>query len=190
MYLVVLLLLWPVIELTAAVLVAQQIGIGATLLSLVAISFVGAVLLKRTGLSVWRRANAELAAGRAPTRELLDGPMVLVGGLALMAPGFVSGAFGALLMLPPVRALLRPLLAAWMGTRAARAARSGRFSAIVVDTAVDADGRVHHRTQRFGDGPLGEVIDTEGWDVEPGDRRELPRVIDVDTSDPQDPRSG
>ncbi len=155
-----LVLVWPVVELVAAVAVAQQIGAGWTLLALIAVSVLGGAVFKRTGLSVWRRANTELAAGRSPTRQLLDGALVVVGGVALLVPGFVSGVLGALILLPPVRALLRPLLLGWMGRRAARAARSGRFSGVVVDTVVGADGTVRRRTQR-----LGEVIDSEGWEV-------------------------
>jgi UPF0716 protein FxsA len=170
-----LVLVWPVVELVAAIAIARQIGGGATLLALVLVSVVGGAVFKRTGLSVWRRANEELAAGRSPTRQLLDGALVLVGGVGLLVPGFVSGALGALVLLPPVRALLRPILLAWMGRRAARAARSGRFSGIVIDTAVGADGRVHRRTRR-----VGEVIDSEGWEVgdEPHELRPGPAAPD------------
>jgi UPF0716 protein FxsA len=170
------LLSWPVVELLVAIAVAGAIGIAETLLLLVLVSVVGAALLKRSGLSVWRRANAEVAAGRAPTRQVIDGALVLVGGLGLVLPGFVSGAVGALLMLPPVRALLRPALIAWMGSRAARATRSGRLSGMVVNTVVESDGSVRRRSRSFG-----EVIDTEGWDVGPSDPRPLPPgVIDVE----------
>jgi hypothetical protein len=78
-------------------------------------------------------------------------------------------------MLPPMRAVLRPALIAWMSARAARAARSGRLSGIVVNTVVGADGSVRQRSQRFG-----EVIDAEGWDVGPEQPPPLPPgVIDA-----------
>jgi UPF0716 protein FxsA len=177
MFLIVLalILLWPVVELVVAISVARELGGPLTLVALVVISVFGALLSKRSGVSVWRRANAEMAAGRPPTRQVLDGALILVGGIALMLPGFVSGAFGALLMLPPVRALLRPLLMGWMGARAARAARSGRLGGVVVDTVIGDDGRVRQRTRRFG-----EVIDSEGWEVEPEPDELPPGVIDVD----------
>lgn len=170
-----LLVVWPLVELAALVAVADAIGLGWAVLALIGVSALGVVLLKRSGLSVWRRANAEVAAGRPPARQLLDGALVLAGGLALVVPGFVSGAIGALLMLPPVRALLRPVMAGWLGTRAARAARSSRIGGVFVDTTIGADGRVRQRTTRFGD-----VIDAEGWEVEPP-TPELPSgVVDVE----------
>lgn len=171
MFLVVLalLLVWPLVELYAVVAVAERIGGPWTLVALVAVSVIGAVLLKRSGLGVWRRASAEAAAGRPPTKQLLDGALVLVGGVALIVPGFVSGAFGVLLMLPPVRAVLRPVLVAWMVARAARAVRSGRLRGVMVDSVVGPDGQVRTRSRT-----VGEVIDAEGWELAE-DPPELPR---------------
>ena len=189
-----LLLALPFIEIWAAFAVAGQIGGLLTFVLLVAMSALGVVLLKREGASVWRRANTEMAAGRVPTGALLDGVMVLVGGTLLVIPGFVTGVVGLLLLLPPVRTLLRPALLAWMTARAARAVRGGRIGGVFVDTGVGADGRVHRRTTTFGD-----VIDSEGWDVTPGSGPDAsstlppssihrdgppPGVIDVDGSDP------
>jgi hypothetical protein len=93
MFLVVLALLLalPFIELWVAIAVADAIGWPLTLLLLMAMSFSGLLLLRRQGTSVWRRANAEMAAGRVPTAQLLDGAMVIVGGVSLMVPGFVTG---------------------------------------------------------------------------------------------------
>lgn len=151
----------PFIEAWVAIQVAEAIGAGPTVLALVALSAAGVVLLRRQGTAVWRRANAEIAAGRPPAAPLLDGALVLVGGVLLVVPGFVTGAVGALLMLPPARALLRPALLAWMRSRAERAARSGRFRAVVVDTTVRPDGTVRARRT-----DVGEVIDSEGWEVD------------------------
>ncbi|MHB1139358.1 MAG: FxsA family protein [Microthrixaceae bacterium] len=158
-----LLLVLPFVEIWAALAVASWIGGLPTFVLLVAMSASGVWVLRRQGANVWRRANAELAAGRAPTGPLLDGVLVLVGGSLLVVPGFVTGVVGIVLLLPPVRALLRPAMLAWMTRRAAKAATSGRLRGVFVNTTVGADGRVHQRATRFG-----EVIDSDGWDVTPG----------------------
>ena len=44
-----------------------------------------------------------LALGEVPTRELLDGLVVLIGGVIICVPGFVGDAVGLLLMIGPVR---------------------------------------------------------------------------------------
>jgi UPF0716 protein FxsA len=181
------LLVLPFLEVWVAIQVAGVIGGPLTLLLLAAMSVSGFYLLRGEGTSVWRRANQEVAAGRPPTQQLLDGALVLIGGVCLILPGFITGIFGALLLLPPVRTLVRPLLLAWMARRAERLVRSGRVSGIVVDTVVDADGRVRTRSRTAG-----EVIDADGWDV--GDEpSELPvagphsHVIDGHVVDPGSP---
>lgn len=156
-----LLLFLPFLELWAAVAVAGRIGFLPALASIVALSMLGVWLLRRQGWSVWRRVNAELAAGRRPTTSLLDGALALLGGLCLVIPGFITAALGALLVLPPVRALLRPLLVAWMSARVAKAVRSGRLRATYVEGHMGSDGRLRTRSQTFGD-----VVDAEGWDLD------------------------
>jgi UPF0716 protein FxsA len=97
----------PIIELYVFVQVADAIGFLPTLLWIVAISAVGAWLVKREGLSAWRRANQRLAAGEVPTDELVNGIMILLGGALLLTPGFFTDVLGLVLVLPPTRAALR-----------------------------------------------------------------------------------
>lgn len=137
MLLVVLFLVLPFAELALIVASADAIGLGWTLLLLVAFSVSGALMMRHEGASVWRRLNAELAAGRSPTASLVDGTMVLAGGALLLTPGFLTDAVGLLLILPPTRGALRPLLLRRLARRAERAARSGGF-AFVSATVVDA----------------------------------------------------
>ena len=105
--LLVLLLLVPVVELYVIVQVSHALGVVETLGLLLAISVLGAWLVKHQGLSVWRRLNASINAGRMPTSELIDGFLVLLAGALLLTPGFVTDAIGLLLLVPPIRALVR-----------------------------------------------------------------------------------
>ena len=63
-------------------------------------------LAKAEGRAAWRRLSAAVAAGRPPGREVIDGALVLVGGLLLIVPGFITDAVG-LLLLAPTRAVAR-----------------------------------------------------------------------------------
>lgn len=105
--LLVLLLLVPVVELYVIVQVSHALGVVDTLSLLVLVSIVGAWLVKHQGLSVWRRLNVSLASGRMPTDEIIDGFLVLLAGALLLTPGFVTDFFGLLLLLPPVRVVVR-----------------------------------------------------------------------------------
>ena len=68
--------------------------------------------MRSQGRAVWRRFNRTLGEGRAPTREVADGALVLFGGALLLTPGFCTDLFGALFLLPPTRAAIRALPAA------------------------------------------------------------------------------
>jgi UPF0716 protein FxsA len=65
----------------------------------------GAILLRVQGFGAMTRARAELAAGGDPSRELADAAMILLAGILLLIPGFVTDIAGLLLFLPPVRHL-------------------------------------------------------------------------------------
>jgi UPF0716 protein FxsA len=71
------------------------------------ISFTGAWLMKREGLTTWRRAQRQVDAGVVPGKELVDGALIVLAGALLVAPGFITDALGLLLLLPPVRAGVR-----------------------------------------------------------------------------------
>jgi UPF0716 protein FxsA len=109
-YLLLALLLVPLVELAVLVQVAGTIGVVDTLGLLVVVSLVGVWLAKRAGLGALRRLQRAQSEGRPPSRELLDGALILLAAGLLLLPGFVSDAVGIALLLPPVRALVRPVI--------------------------------------------------------------------------------
>jgi UPF0716 protein FxsA len=96
-----------VLEVYVFLQISHAIGLGGAILLLVAVSLVGAQLVKREGLSAWRRIQDALARQQMPGRELIDGSLILLAGVLLLLPGFVTDAVGLLLLLPPVRAAAR-----------------------------------------------------------------------------------
>lgn len=105
--LVLLLVVVPIAELYVIIQVGHVLGVVNTLALLVLISFTGAWLMKREGLSTWRRAQRQVDAGVVPGKELVDGALIVLAGALLVAPGFITDALGLLLLLPPVRAGVR-----------------------------------------------------------------------------------
>jgi UPF0716 protein FxsA len=95
------------IEIYLFVLVGQAIGALNTIGLVILISLTGAWLTKREGIGVLRRLRAQVDAGRMPTNELIDGVLILVGGIMLVVPGFITDFCGLLLLFPPSRALAR-----------------------------------------------------------------------------------
>ena len=98
-----LLILWPVAELFVAIKVAEAIGVLLTVVLLIAGMPVGVWLTRSEGRAAWRRLSAAVAAGRPPGRAVIDGALVLVGGVLFIVPGFISDGLGLLLLLAPSR---------------------------------------------------------------------------------------
>lgn len=96
-----------VVEITVMIQVGQWIGFLNTIGLLLLVSLVGAWLVKRQGLGVMARIREQRSAGRLPAAEAFDGALILVAGVLLVIPGFVTDALGLLLLLPPVRAVVR-----------------------------------------------------------------------------------
>jgi UPF0716 protein FxsA len=142
MLFVLLLICWPVAEVFVAIEVANAIGVLAMLLLLIASLPIGSWALRSQGRAAWRRLGDAVAASRPPGPEVLNGALVLVGGMLMMIPGFITDVLGAALLLPPTRALMRGLLVRNLQSRiVVRATRFGRRSATydVDSTATDVD---------------------------------------------------
>lgn len=100
-----LILAMPVVEIAVLIAVGSEIGVLATLALLFASAALGVLLVRIQGFSTVQRIRAELDRGGSPGRDLVHGMMILVAGVLLIIPGFVSDAIGLLLFLPPVRDL-------------------------------------------------------------------------------------
>ncbi len=105
------------LEVYVVVQVGQAIGVLPMLGLMVVDAVVGSVLMRREGRASWRRLTATLGDRRLPAGEVLDGALILVGGAFLITPGFVTDLFGALLLAPPTRAIVRRRVAAHLRRR-------------------------------------------------------------------------
>ena len=84
-----------------------RVGVLNTIGLCVVTGFVGASLARSQGASVIRRSQAVVAEGGVPAAELIDGLMILIAGVVLLTPGFVTDAIGLLLLFPPTRVMIR-----------------------------------------------------------------------------------
>src|SRR3954471_2173208 len=100
----------PLGEIYVIIQVGQAIGAWWTILLLVADSIFGSWLIRLEGSRAWRALRDTLDSGRMPAKELADAALILIGGTLMLAPGFVTDAFGILLILPFTRLVARRLL--------------------------------------------------------------------------------
>jgi len=110
----------PIAEIWLLIQVGQVIGGWQTLILLIAMSLLGAWLVRREGRRSWLALNESLRSGRMPGRELADAGLVLVGGTLLLTPGFLTDALGLFFIIPLTRPLARRALAWLVGRRLAR----------------------------------------------------------------------
>lgn len=98
-----LLLAIPLAEIATFILVGNQIGVLATLGLILFTAILGSILLRIQGFGILQRINTEARAGRVPSRDLIHGVMILLAGVLLLTPGFVTDTMGFLLFIPQVR---------------------------------------------------------------------------------------
>jgi len=106
-FVVVAVLLLPFVELAAFIQMSAWIGVWQALALLIVVSFVGAWMVKQQGIDTWWRIREELARGRVPAARLVDTALLAAAGVLFLVPGFVTDVIAALLLVPPVRALVR-----------------------------------------------------------------------------------
>lgn len=101
-----LLLLFPVLELFVLVKVGMSIGFLPTFLLVVAGSMLGVFVVRVAGLATAISARASLARGELPAQQMMNGLMMTVGGGLLVLPGFISDVLGLICLMPFTRRLL------------------------------------------------------------------------------------
>ncbi len=98
------LLALPVMELAAFVAVAAQIGVLAALVLIGATSFAGVLILRHAGGSHIARMRVALGEGGFTALQAdSSGSLILIAGILLLIPGFITDALGLLLLLAPLR---------------------------------------------------------------------------------------
>jgi UPF0716 protein FxsA len=125
--LVLLFIVVPVVELYLIIQVGGAIGVIPTLAILIGDALLGSFLLRHQGRAAWVRFNRALAENRIPTREVLDGVLVIFGGAFLLTPGFLTDIVGLVLLIPPTRALVRGGLGRVMKGRLSVGTRSASW---------------------------------------------------------------
>ena len=121
----ILLLLVPVIEIAVFIKVGQAIGAWKVVALVFLSAILGAALLRYQSIGVIRRLDLDLKQGRTPDAGLFDGFLIVVGGVLLIVPGFVTDIVGLLLMIPFVRRLVRNFLKARVTVKGFGSYRSG-----------------------------------------------------------------
>ena len=100
----------PIIELYIIVQVAQTTGVFNSIALLILVSLIGAWLVKAEGTGVLKKIRQQLMNAEMPDKEIVDGGLILLAGALMLTPGFLTDAFGLLLLFPVTRPIFRTLI--------------------------------------------------------------------------------
>ncbi len=93
----------PLIEIYFMIKVGAEIGALSTIGLTILTAVIGTWLVRLQGFGVLSRVRELMDRGEVPALELMDGALILIAGLFLLLPGFLTDAVGFLLLIPPVR---------------------------------------------------------------------------------------
>ncbi|MCD8502275.1 MAG: membrane protein FxsA [Bacillaceae bacterium] len=111
--LILLLIVVPALEIWILILSGQFIGFLQTVLLVILTGVLGAWLAKKEGVQTLRLAQLQLQQGQIPSGILLDGLCILIGGVVLLTPGFITDAIGFFLLIPVTRSTIKAALSKW-----------------------------------------------------------------------------
>lgn len=149
------LLAWPLAEIAGFVVVGRALGLWWTLGLVIITGLLGAFLMRQQGLHLLKKLSEQSQQGQIPASSVIDGAMIVVAGILLLLPGFVTDIVGIALFIPFVRRLLwsaigkRVVVVGPRGrggfSRPSEGSREGTNTANTTGKVVDLDEEDFHR---------------------------------------------
>ena len=115
----------PLVELALLIKLGDAIGLWPTITIVIATGVLGATLARSQGTRTVGAIRSQLAEGRAPTEGLINGLLILVGGVVLLTPGLLTDILGFSLLVPFTRDMFRKNLQNRLRKHAERNRRAG-----------------------------------------------------------------
>ncbi|MFB6356453.1 MAG: FxsA family protein [bacterium] len=104
----------PLVELTLILVVGKYFGVMFTIALVILTAMIGATMARYEGLKVLERVWNSLKLGRIPGDALLEGLLILAGGVTFLTPGFITDTIGILCVIPYTRQWFSQLLKKWI----------------------------------------------------------------------------
>lgn len=97
----------PVLELYVLIRVGTMLGALNTIAVVIVTAIAGAHLARVQGMQTMMRVRAKLSSGEVPADDLVDALIIFIAGVTLLTPGFITDAFGILLLIPATRSVFK-----------------------------------------------------------------------------------
>lgn len=112
--LLLLFLIVPATELYILIEVGKKIGSLTTIGIIILTGIIGAYLVKDQGFMILKKIQNDLNEGSMPGDNLIQGAIILAGGIFLLTPGFVTDIVGFILLIPLSRNVVKKCLLNWL----------------------------------------------------------------------------
>jgi UPF0716 protein FxsA len=100
----------PALEIGILLLSGKTIGVIPTVILIILTGVVGAWLAKKQGIETLSKVQHQMQNGQIPGEAIIDGLCILVGGIFLLSPGFITDIAGIILLFPVSRNIVKPIL--------------------------------------------------------------------------------
>ena len=135
----------PIVEIAVLIKVGGLLGFLPTIGIVILTAVLGTAMLRAQSMSTLASVQSKLNAGEVPALQLMEGVALLIGGVLLLTPGFVTDAIGFFCLVPATRR--------WMIKRIL-----ARSNLVVMSSAQYRDGQAESQSSRPSNG---DVIEGE-----------------------------
>lgn len=117
LYLLILFISIPLIELIVILKINALIGFDWTIIIIILTGIAGSYLARKQGKMIILRIREEISQGTMPKDRIIEGLILFVGGFMLLFPGYITDFIGFMLMVPGNRRFLREYIKKWIKKR-------------------------------------------------------------------------
>lgn len=104
----------PMAELYILIEVGKRIGALTTIGIIILTGIIGTYLIKSQGFMILRKIQSDMNEGNLPGDSLIQGIIILAGGLLLLTPGFITDIVGFIFLIPAGREIVKKYLLIWL----------------------------------------------------------------------------
>ena len=104
----------PLVELALLIWIGKNTVIWLPIALVLLTGIAGAALARQQGWKIGSRVRGELNSGRIPADAMIDGFLIAVAAVFLIAPGVLTDILGLALLLPPVRGIVKRQMISWV----------------------------------------------------------------------------
>ena len=105
-YLLIIFIILPIIEISIFIQVGGFVGTFNTILIIFLTAVVGVYFVRQQGFITFQKITVELQNQQIPVQGMFDGLVILISGILLVTPGFLTDIIGFLGLIPQTRVFL------------------------------------------------------------------------------------